>query len=421
MDKLKVWLIKEGESLPLNKKDRLMRMGLLAEYLDARGHEVTWFSSTYDHGRKAYRSRRQAEVPIFTHARLVLLHSDRAYKKNVSLDRIRYCRKLAGEWKKTVRHMEKPDLILCAYPTMSFADAAVKYGKKRNVPVIVDIRDLWPDIFKRGIPKPFQGLSGVFLFPLEQMARRIMRQASGLTAMTPASLRWGIQKRGNGITDFDRKIFIGYKKQALSDEERKKEQAAWQKKGITENTWNICFIGTMSQSSIDLHTAIEAFQKLQSHYPQMRLVLCGKGDALEEYREKAKDIPGVVFPGWVNNSQMTSLMELSKVGLYPMRNIKDFQDTISNKMIGYMSEGLPVLSSLEGYSKQYITKYNIGLIYREQDVQSLVKAIEALYKNEADREKMGQNAFGRYVKDFDSTIVNQQFEEHIFGVLGKER
>ena len=44
-------------------------------------------------------------------------------------------------------HIEFPDLILCAYPAIELSRAGVQFANKIGVPVVVDIRDLWPDIF----------------------------------------------------------------------------------------------------------------------------------------------------------------------------------------------------------------------------------------------------------------------------------
>ena len=44
-------------------------------------------------------------------------------------------------------------MIYVSYPIIEYAASAVKYGIKNHVPVIVDIRDLWPDIFNHNLPK----------------------------------------------------------------------------------------------------------------------------------------------------------------------------------------------------------------------------------------------------------------------------
>ncbi|GAI08595.1 unnamed protein product, partial [marine sediment metagenome] len=50
---MRIWLITIGEPLPSdNNNDRLYRTGILAKLLIQRGHEVVWWTSTFDHVRK---------------------------------------------------------------------------------------------------------------------------------------------------------------------------------------------------------------------------------------------------------------------------------------------------------------------------------------------------------------------------------
>ena len=49
-----------------------------------------------------------------------------------------------------------PDLILSSIPTSELSLEATKLGKKNNIPVILDIRDLWPDVFLDVLPNFFR-------------------------------------------------------------------------------------------------------------------------------------------------------------------------------------------------------------------------------------------------------------------------
>ena len=49
---MNVWLIKDGENLPIQPDARRMRTWMLADELVRQGHQVTWWSSTHSHQRK---------------------------------------------------------------------------------------------------------------------------------------------------------------------------------------------------------------------------------------------------------------------------------------------------------------------------------------------------------------------------------
>lgn len=408
---MKIWIVKEGEPLPCDDSPRLMRMGMLAEYLAEHGHEVVWWATTFIHGKKIYRCQEQREINVRENERLILLHSKTAYQKNVSLKRIRYHKVLANEFARCSQNYEKPDIILCSYPTVQFALEAEKYGKRNHVPVILDVRDLWPDIFVRVFPVWLRWLVRLGTFPMTCQTRRVFKQADAILGVVPMGLNWGLEKAGREQREFDRKIFIGYKPDEWTNmEERQKYIEEWETYGVTENTWNICFFGTMSNSSLDMDTCICAVKKLSATYPDLRLVLCGDGDGLARYKETAGGSKAIVFPGWADKGQIQSIVEISKAGIYPYKNTWDFKDTFSNKIIGYLAGGLPVLSSLQGFSKEYIEHHDIGLVYGENDVDSCAKAIEILYQNEQDRVRKWQNSLARFQKDFAADVVNKQFE-----------
>ena len=47
-----IWLLKDGENLPIDGSHRKMRTWLMAEALLRAGHSVTWWSSTHNHQKK---------------------------------------------------------------------------------------------------------------------------------------------------------------------------------------------------------------------------------------------------------------------------------------------------------------------------------------------------------------------------------
>lgn len=411
---MNVWIIQVGEPLPIDTKPRLMRNGLLAEYLTSKGHKVTWWTSTYEHGQKKERFEKDTILPIFeSNNKIILLKAKTTYKKNVSLKRIIFNRQTAQKFTRMASKYEKPDIIFCSYPPIELAHAAVKYGKKNKVPVIVDVLDLWPDIFKRAFPQKLKFLSFFVDIIFGRMVKKTFSDAYAITGIVPFHLRWGINKAKRTATDRDRYFYISYKQIKLTPTELFTELKKWQEMGITKNTWNICFFGTMSDLSMDMETLIKAFEKLNAKYPLTRLVLCGAGDGLEKFKDIANNNPNIIFPGWVNKNQIQSLMAISKIGMYPLKNLIDFKDSLTNKMTEYMSAGLPVVSSLSGYSKKYIEKYSVGLTYDEGCIDSCYDKLLYCYENPEELESLAKNATERHKIDFDSNVVNENIEKYL--------
>lgn len=410
---MKVWLIKEGETLPLNESVRLERTGSLGSYLSAQGHSVVWWASSFNHRTKKYYFHEHTEVDISRNEKVILLHSKKAYQKNVSIARIKYHCALAREFSIYSEKNEKPDIILCSWPTPQFAKAAIRYGKKHHVPVLLDIRDLWPDIYVRAFPKAMEPMAKIMLLPLKIAMGNTIKKASGIVGKEPHALNWGCAYANRKKGPNDACIFIGNERFSISEIDYANYSLWWERLGVNEQTWNICFFSTLSLTSIDLDTAIMAVLKLSETFPQIRLVIGGTGDAEAELKRIANNSPNVVFAGWLNKEQMNSLMKLSKAGLYSMRNTEDFTDSITNKAIQYMSAGLPLINSLTGLTRTLIEEHQIGLTYVEGDVNNCIEIIRSMIEFEEKRQQMGQHSLKVFEEMFESTKINRLFESHL--------
>ena len=372
--KFKIWIINGWEELPIDKEARLMRMGTLAMYLSDRGHSVTWWSSTFIHGKKKYHYNRYKELDINPCLKLILLHSPVAYKKNISPKRIIHYNILAKELKKHSFKKDRPDIIICSWPTPQFAKVAVEYGKKNNVPGIIDIRDLWPDIYYRALPRRLMTVGKKIIALMKKTVQKTLAQATGIVGVVPSSVEWGCKNAGRTVGKNDRVIFIGNNKIELSNANFEECLVWWKNKGISQGTWNMCFIGTLGHAQ-DLATVIQAVKELAVMYKDIRLIIGGKGDMEEELKAISNDCDNIIFAGWLNQVQMNSLMLMSSCGLYCMKNTEDFYNAFGNKPIQYLSAGLPILSSLQGYSKRLLKEKKCGLIYNEGDVNDCKEKI----------------------------------------------
>lgn len=413
MAKLKIWLIKEGEALPIAENGRLMRMGALAKYLAEHGHRVTWWTSTFVHGEKEYICHKYREINVSKDERLILLHSPIAYKKNISVRRILYHKLLAVHFLKRSKDHERPDIILCAWPTPQFAKAALKYGKKMDVPVIIDIRDLWPDIFERIFPERFRFLSKIVLFPLKCSTGKIMASAAGIVGKEDRSLQWGCDYAGRAVKKTDKRIFIGGSRPVMGESILNENLKRWESLHVREENWNICFFSTLSTKSLDLETVIRAVILLGQKYSRIHLIIGGKGDGESYYRSLVKDASNIHFAGWLDQEQMNSLMAISECGIYCLKNTEDFKDTFTNKAVQYLSGGLPLINSLTGFARGFIELNHIGMNYDEGNVYSCAKAIETLYLDEGLRKAMSKTALDVFESYFEENVVNSQFENYL--------
>jgi hypothetical protein len=141
---MRVWLINPNEEVPTDGANiRLRRTGLIAQEFAARGHEVLWWNSTFRHMIREQRVHCGADIQILPNYRIRLL-SAAGYGDSISLRRLWHHSQLAARFVEQASTQVPPDLILSAYPLIELSYAAVRYGEKNGVPVVVDLRDMWP-------------------------------------------------------------------------------------------------------------------------------------------------------------------------------------------------------------------------------------------------------------------------------------
>ena len=129
---MRIWLITIDEPLPIDgSNDRLHRSGILTNLLVSKGHEIVWWTSTFDHARKKQRFNIDTSIEINDCFNIRLLRSVN-YKKNMSINRIINHYMLARKFSKLARLESRPDIILCSSPPIELSVVATRYGKERK-------------------------------------------------------------------------------------------------------------------------------------------------------------------------------------------------------------------------------------------------------------------------------------------------
>jgi hypothetical protein len=125
------------------------------------------------------------------------------YKYSVFIKRVTHNREVARRFfieANETESSERPDIIYACMPTLEVSEQAVLYGLHNRIPVVVDIRELWPDNYLTVFPKITRPLVQVFLKNEFLRAYRILHNATAITASSPAYLDWGIKtgkRQGN--------------------------------------------------------------------------------------------------------------------------------------------------------------------------------------------------------------------------------
>lgn len=411
---MKIWLIQQGEELPTDPGNpRLLRTGILAEMLADRGHYVTYWTSTFSHARKVHRFHADTELQVRDNYTIKLIHSP-GYRKNVSVSRIYDHWLLARKFRRQVPAEDKPDIILCSMPTIDLSLAATEYGKRHQVPVVLDIRDKWPDIFVELAPLYARPMLNQALAPIKKKLYTACKNSDSIIGITEGFLQWGLDHANREKSAADGVFFHAYKTEKPSDRLIDDAIVFWEKEGIQKDTSKLlaCFFGALGPQS-EITTVIEAARLLSYESTPITLVLCGKGEYHDRFKREAKDLANVIFPGWVNSAQIWTLMRMSNVALAPIKSNINYIDNIPNKIVEYLSAGLPIISSLRGTVERLLHGRECGLTYTNSKAEMLAEILYDLFQNRKKIDMMALNALKLFQEQFASENVYRSMIDHL--------
>lgn len=393
---LRIWLITVGEPLPrFAASDRLWRSGYLATLLASQGHEVTWWASSFDHFRRQQLVSKSERVQIDDRLDVQLLYG-RSYRRNVSIERQLNHWQIAKEFRRLANASSTPAIILCSFPTIELAREATRFGRDNGVPTFLDIRDLWPDEILGRLPRAIRGVGRVLLAPLYANARRAMRDAKGLVAISDHFLQWGLAFAGRHRTECDQVFPMGYTGTLDAKMATDATREAILASGVNPSKRVFWFAGTFV-GNIDLGTVIETARSLRAH-SRIQFVLTGSGEREHEWRAQAEGLENVIFTGWAGTEQLAYLASIAWAGLGAYRKAASM--SLPNKVFEYMSAGLPILLGLGGETRDLVVRNDIGLTYSAGEPDSLAAAVLRMAEDADLRDRMSQNA---------STLFRRQY------------
>jgi glycosyltransferase involved in cell wall biosynthesis len=417
-----VWLVTIGEPIPHKKnKLRLHRTGIIANIIASKtNHNLTWWSSDFNHFEKAHIYGEDKVVKISQNYSLIALHG-RGYKKNISLDRVCDHNEIAKKFKSIALRLSPPDIIVVSFPTLSLCEASIELGKKWKIPIIIDYRDMWPEVFLEIVPKFLRPLFRFPLMPLFMKTNSVFKNATGLIGITEEFLNLALQKIGRSRHKFDEVFPLAYLSNQHTDTQFNEANDYWCNYVPRTKKLRIIFIGTLGHQ-FDLETIVNAMELLQKKgISGYEIFLCGSGDKEGFLIKASSQLKNLYLPGYITAAQIKSLLLSSDIGLCPYNINEAFLSSIPGKAIEYMSAGLPILTTLENGELGKLCKiHDFGFFYSFCNPYSLANAIESLISIKTDLVLKREKIKSLYSSKFEAENVYLKYIQHLEKIVKNE-
>ena len=281
-------------------------------------------------------------------------------------------------------------MIYCEIPPNDVALAAAEYAKKKGIPFVPDVNDLWPEAMHMVLDIPV--ISNILFIPCKEMQKRSILWFPVLSELLMSRDRplknqmLHVPKKtvyvGNEITEFD----AGVKE--YSPEIEKEEGEFW-----------ISYAGTIG-TSYDIKTMVLAGKELLNRgKEQMKIKILGGGPLKEELETLAKEqnCINVEFVGYAPYPKMAAY--LAKSDILVNSFVKKAPQSIVTKIGDYLAAGRPMINTcMRPEFREKVEKDGFGINIMPEDVTILADAIEKLYEDNAGREKRWEEKQGRLQK-----------------------
>lgn len=413
---MRIWLLTSGEPIPSYPPvphERILRTGQLFLHLRDGGHEVTWWTSRFDHFSKKDHPSDVIDTWASQSMGIRFLQSP-GYSSNRSAGRVFDHWAIAREFLRRSLDFPAPEIILCSLPTPDLCSAASAYCRRARIPLVVDIRDLWPDAFQFGANLKAKVVSPLFTRMRHQSAAACM-EAEGLVAPSQAFLDWGLSLARRDAGPNDGVIPFGHP--GPLGEASHEDRQFWSHRGISldGDMFLVVFSGTLTVH-FDFDPLGGAAEMLHDRRPNAAVVCCGDGPQLGKLQRKFRQLGNMLFPGRVNGRQLSALLASAQVGLAPYVVESHFESHLPNKIVEYCAHGVPVLSSLRGVTQDLLRTEGIGLTYGLSP-GDLSRKLGELMDDTTTLRQMGSNALSLFKRSYKASTVNEAFEDHLSRVV----
>jgi glycosyltransferase involved in cell wall biosynthesis len=405
-----VWIIDPYTDLP-TRGNRFGRYHLIAENLASFNLDVKVFISNFSHQTKSKQIINQEESVDYSFTYCVV--ESVRYDNHISLNRIKYERIFIENMLIEARKLNKPDIIIIRDPALFISKKLLKYIRTHNINYIVDIIDLWPEIFEIVLPRMLKNLSKYIFSYFYNARKNLISGSVGYTAVAPDYLAaikgltstipseviyWGCDyKRINYIVNNTEKSF-------LSSMDLHKEN---------DDFW-IIYSGTLG-NNYDIKSILLAAEKLKS-YCKIKFILAGSGPLSSFVEETllSSDLQNVIYLGQVRSDDLFSLFKFCNIGLCTY--VQKSTVSMPIKCYDYWAAGLPIINSLKRNLGKLIKEFDIGYNYIPENPYSLVETILMAYNNQKDYLCKKNNVI-KFAISLDQDLQYTKFSKFVLNLL----
>ena len=293
--------------------------------------------------------------------------------------------------------LPRPDVVIATSPQIFCGYAGVWYKRLRRVPLVIEIRDIWPESMGAvgaKIPRPAYWVLERMEMAMYRVCDRLVTVGEGYEARL---VEKGVPKEKISIVMNGTDLAV-YKPQPKND-------SLLEKYGLKDK-FVVSYIGTVGMAC-GLEVVLEAAELLtrrrggadgergSSKSDAVAFAIVGDGAHREKLEEEAKrrGVKNVVFTGRQPKSSMPDWVNASDASLVHLKSTELFTTVMPSKIFESAGCKKPIIMGVDGYAKKLVMEAEAGLDMKPESADSLVECVDRLVADEALCQRLGENAY----------------------------
>ncbi len=198
------------------------------------------------------------------------------------------------------------------------------------------------------------------------------------------------------------------------------DQNDYRRKIDTPESGAVVYTGPLNDSKDGVGTLLEAFARVATTHPRVRLILVGDAtpERVAAYQSRAQNLSiggSVDFRGTVARPELLDILRQASVLVLPRPDTAQNRANMPTKLVEYMASGRPVVATSVGLVPQMVNNGAQALLVAPDDSADLAAGIAAALEDPTAAAEMGTRALQLAITTYDYRVYTSLLDEFAQG------
>jgi len=303
----------------------------------------------------------------------------------------------------TLARVRTADVLIASSPPFFPHISGWLASAGRRIPLVLEIRDLWPDyLIDMGVLTSGSiGARGLFA-----CERFLIRRAERSVVVTESFKRRIVEKGADERT-------VSVISNGVDTERYRSASEAPPLSGMERGDAGpvVGYLGNMGVGQ-DLRTVVRAAAEVSREMPEVRFVLAGDGADRSRIEELVREfgLRNVAVHGSLPKEATRAFYNACDLCLVPLANVPIFQETVPSKIFEIMACERPVLASVGGEAARIVEESGAGRVTAPADSNAIAGGVmDMLQLSRDERKDMGRRGRAYVAEHYDRRVLADRY------------